>query len=804
MVLVVTRKHMSVLSGSLTRHVDGSTTYFEPKLKNLEQIVAVVGPAGPVGVAIESALTATLGNVDVAYATRTELEGDLAWPADSIALVYADVVQANNDLYVKVGDSGAGSWALTNALHDGIQAAAQPYVDAVVAPYRWALDGSLRQMLLASAASVPFPDGFNPGRALALDPANDVFSYGAYEVDPAVAFEYSRAGSMEAVGGGARVTFGADELPVHAGKFFVGAGGTNLFLHTEDFSQTIWTKEGGRVTLGATSAGPAGAGTAQKLVATTDNNTHIFRQTQNTTSTLQTLRFWVKADGWSKVRLAVFGNNGRGGRADFDLSAGTYSNAFGHSAGLGDSATAVMWAADGGYYIELRAVLGSAPTSALFYFYILNDSGATSFAGDGTKGVIASLPIAEAGVSKSGPYIKSTGTRGARSAATLALSPPPDFYILRTVDALGEQVDAFEIENYGDTITLDPRAGGEFATIELFIADYYDDFSLRADTEDGQLGTPQKGHPHNPLTIQSGFPMIPATFGKIEGGAVKIAPENGATGRDRTFYAPRDAGAGRAWNTISIEYSFHAGINNGGALSAQAVTVLLSTDPDDPGSVDRLILNMPGHIVSGRSSAQFQKRATGEAAPFPTVGQINHVNFQKDGAHHTMLVRRYGDIVKLTVGGLEIICQDAILAQDCQIFGFEITSNTGNTDDTAHIHKVWASTAQIGDVPVYAAASPVVLLGRFLTPSGPSTYTAGCLLTPTSDTDVSVSNAGAIVVTPNQWRKGGVDIPGETGGTLQTASPADVRGVFTCLLEYANDEGTTLALSRPTNPLAAP
>lgn len=79
---------------------------------------------------IESAIgTAALGSVDVAYATRAQLDADLAHVAGSTGLVYADATDANNDLYVKVGASGAGSWTLTSVLHDVIEAMATPYVD---------------------------------------------------------------------------------------------------------------------------------------------------------------------------------------------------------------------------------------------------------------------------------------------------------------------------------------------------------------------------------------------------------------------------------------------------------------------------------------------------------------------------------------------------------------------------------------------------------------------------------------------------------------------------------------------------
>lgn len=687
---------------------------------------------------------------------------------------------------------------------DEAQTARNEAVAALADPYRFVLDTSARQMLLASASQVAFPPSFNPGRILALDPANDRFSYGAYEVDPGKAFSYSRAGTAEAIGGGSRVTFADNELPIHDGKLFVDAGGTNLLLHTEDFANAIWTKE--RITL-APVAGPAGAGTATRITPTTDNNTHILRQTcSSVTDTVQVLRYHAKADGYSKIRLAIFGNNGRGGRADFDLVSGTVSNVFGHIATApADAATAVMWQEDDGWMCEVRATLGVAPTSVLEYVYVLNDSSAISFAGDGIKGVIVAAPMAQAGVSQGSSYIRSTSTRGTRSAATLTIAPPPAFYILRTVDALGERLTAFQIENYGDAITLAPRANGQFSTIELFVADLFDDFSLRADTADGQLGTSINGRPWTMLTIDADYPMIPATFGRISGGGLKITPTGaaGSNGKDRTFYAVQDAGKGLAWNTVAVEYSFGAGVAGAGVLKSQVVCLLLSRDPADPGSVQRLIFNMPAHIVAGRDLCSIQYRATGEDAPFPQSGQINHLNFPTNGSRQQLLMRRFGNKLRVSVNGVEVVCQEDIFDEDAQLMAVEITSESGNTNDTATIHKVWGSTQRIGDVPVYVAAPPIITTAVFLTPSDPPSYKAGCLLTPNPAEVAWISNAGPVTITANQFLRNGINIAGATGGSHRTVSPADVGAVFELDPSYTNNAGTTVRRSRPTNPLIA-
>jgi hypothetical protein len=87
-----------------------------------------------IGPMLEAAIAATsLGTmVDVIKTTRTLLEADLAWGPNTVALVYADANDSNNDLYVKSGASGSGSWTLTSALHGVLlSAGARAAINAV-------------------------------------------------------------------------------------------------------------------------------------------------------------------------------------------------------------------------------------------------------------------------------------------------------------------------------------------------------------------------------------------------------------------------------------------------------------------------------------------------------------------------------------------------------------------------------------------------------------------------------------------------------------------------------------------------
>jgi len=112
----------------------------------------------PIGALIEQALASSvLGAVDVAYATRAALDADLAHAAGATALVYADATDANNDLYVKTGAAGAGSWTLTSAFHNAIALLAQPYVDDAATEANRAEAAATS---IAAFASTAVPSGY--------------------------------------------------------------------------------------------------------------------------------------------------------------------------------------------------------------------------------------------------------------------------------------------------------------------------------------------------------------------------------------------------------------------------------------------------------------------------------------------------------------------------------------------------------------------------------------------------------------------------------------------------------------------
>lgn len=98
---------------------------FKPSREGvLEAFRTLYEAAGQMGLA---------GAVDVVFATRAALDANLNHPANTIALVHDDAIATNNDIYVKIGESGVGSWDLIGALHSIAEQVASTYVTQAAA-----------------------------------------------------------------------------------------------------------------------------------------------------------------------------------------------------------------------------------------------------------------------------------------------------------------------------------------------------------------------------------------------------------------------------------------------------------------------------------------------------------------------------------------------------------------------------------------------------------------------------------------------------------------------------------------------
>jgi len=172
-----------------------------------------------IGPLLETAINnAALGAlVDVVYSTRAGLNADLAHAANTVALVYGDATDANNDLYIKVGGTGTGSWTLTTALHDIIGNLAQPYVDAAQA---------ISDALAAYLLMLDGVTGYGPAIIGYTGNLAQVWDGGV---------------AMTAAGGSKKYTMGQavgngplEKFEIGVSTFGLGSGVINLLIHTPE------------------------------------------------------------------------------------------------------------------------------------------------------------------------------------------------------------------------------------------------------------------------------------------------------------------------------------------------------------------------------------------------------------------------------------------------------------------------------------------------------------------------------------------------------------------------------------------
>jgi hypothetical protein len=161
---------------------------------------------------------------------------------------------------------------------------------------------------------------------------------------------------------------------------------TNDLLRSAQLDNgTSWQKTQGSVTADAGTA-PDGTASADKFIPNTSSANHIIEQTiASTSGTVRTFSFFAKDAGYSKGLVICTDNTTGSMSAHFDLVAVTVTPSGG---GSWTAVSAAIEDAGGGYYrISVTGTQG-AGTNVTNQIYVKDAAGSTTFAGDGTSGML--------------------------------------------------------------------------------------------------------------------------------------------------------------------------------------------------------------------------------------------------------------------------------------------------------------------------------------------------------------------------------------------------------------------------------
>jgi len=161
----------------------------------------------------------------------------------------------------------------------------------------------------------------------------------------------------------------------------------NLLLYSNSFGTAPWGLISSSVSLTSATTDPFGGTNAYKLVSTNTTGIHVLKQPIPYISNIQyTFSFYAKAAEYNYIQIDMSDSASGDVYSVINLNtgvAGTVTNGGYWTSGT----TTVIPASNGWYRIVLTAIKGAAASVMIPSIYAANNTGATSFTGDGTSGI---------------------------------------------------------------------------------------------------------------------------------------------------------------------------------------------------------------------------------------------------------------------------------------------------------------------------------------------------------------------------------------------------------------------------------
>ena len=259
-------------------------------------------------------------------------------------------------------------------------------------------------------------------------PSLDLQFAGTKTLDPRVTF--TRASSGTYVGSDGLFNTAAtneprfDHNPVTGESLglLVEEPRTNLLLRSEEFG-TTWTPTGASVSSNVIAA-PNGSLTADALIEDSSTGDHRINQASlSVSSGFCTYSIYVKANTRSRVVIQFDGTVNSvpsSALVNVDLSTGTTSGltATGNITSPSSSISALL---DGWYRVSITASLSAATSGLSVRLFLLQNTGGTSYTGNGTGSVYLWGAQLEAGAFPTS-YIPTTGATATRAADVASIT----------------------------------------------------------------------------------------------------------------------------------------------------------------------------------------------------------------------------------------------------------------------------------------------------------------------------------------------------------------------------------------------